>query len=202
MFDLFLLPVSHNLTCRHQKVCGRHPHEPSLQVAASLFRVLQSSSPVLGFHSNGRLPQGLWESPRPLEHNTSALAYWYPAAVSNTQEASRGVLIYQGAAVPPQGSYKALAQDVLSVCIYPLFNNITPDTEPMVSHWVSGTEEQHTSAVFLFLCSAVILLQGCSIHPGQEVQSQYDSLTRQVSFLRTYMSILSFALHSEPQVGQ
>lgn len=201
MSDLFLLPDSHNLTCRHQKVCGRHPHEPSSQVAASLFRVSQSSSPGLGSPSNGRLPQGLWESPQPLEHNTRALAYRYIAAISNTQETSIGVLIYQGAAVPPQGSYKPLAQDVLSIYIYPLFN-ITPDTEPMVSHWVWGTEEQHALAVFPFLCSAIFLLQGCSIHPSQEVQSQYDSLTGQVSFLLIYVSILVFALHSEPQVGQ
>ena len=121
-------------------------------MAASLFRVSQSSSPGLGSPSNGRLPQGLWESPRHLEHNTRALAYWFTAAVSNAQEASIGVLIYQGAAVPPQRSYKALAQDVLSIYVYPLFNNITPDSEPLVSHRVWGTEEQHTSAVFPFLC--------------------------------------------------
>lgn len=88
-----------------------------------------------------------------------ALAYWYTAAVSNAQEASIGVLIYRGAAVPPQGSYKALAQDVLTIYVCPLFNNITPDSEPLVSHRVWGTEEQHASAVFpslLFSCCRVV----------------------------------------------
>ena len=115
-----------------------------------------------------------------------------------------GFCIYQGAGVPPQGSWEAMALHVQETYICPLifFSNIMTGIGPTIFHWVRGWRATVEASVVISLW----WYQGYFTPLGQNTQSRHDPPTQ---WLRTEVSCpphlwesFPHAFSPEPLLGQ